>query len=329
MLLGGCAGGGYDPAAIRPVYVPRNSPSPVPVPRRKPSLAAVQARAREASGGRTTVTAGQTLYGISRIYGVPLRDLISTNGLRAPYTISVGQTLRLPSPGVYTVKRGDTGYSISRRFGVTVSSLMRVNRIGPPYTLSIGQTLRLPGGAAETSFASASKPPSRSSRPPSGTTRQGPRAKPTPPQSSERVTTPRTPPPRTSSRFAWPTTGRLASRFGPKEGGLHNDGINILARAGSPVKAAEDGVVVYASNALQGYGNLLLIKHADGYITAYAHNERLLVPEGKRVKRGEVIARVGRSGGVSEPQLHFEIRRGRRALDPLSLLERQTAALLP
>ncbi|RMB05022.1 LysM peptidoglycan-binding domain-containing M23 family metallopeptidase [Eilatimonas milleporae] len=320
----GSAPGRVNPADIKPVYQVRNAPVPVPYPAVKPKVSAVQARARKASGGRITVARGDTLYSLSRRYGVPLRGVVAANGLAPPYRLAVGQRLRLPAPAVHTVRKGETGYSISRRYGVTVSSLMRENSIRPPYTLAIGQTLRLPGGAGTASktvktVATPSASPSASS----GPSRSKP-ASTTPPTRTESQRVPgvkATPPPRAGARFGWPVKGRIASRFGPRAGGIHNDGINILARQGSPVRAAESGVVVYASNALQGYGNLLLLKHDGGWITAYAHNERLLVQAGQQVTRGDVIARVGRTGGVSEPQLHFEIRKGRRALDPLGYME--------
>lgn len=318
LMLAACGGGGYDPASIQPTFQARNTPVPTPTPKYKPNFKTVQDRARTRAGGRIQVQAGQTLYAISRAYGVPLRDLISVNGLRAPYSLAIGQTLRLPSARVHTVKRGDTAYSISRRYGVTLSGLMRVNDIRAPYTLSVGQKLRLPGGAAPTASVSGS-----SAATPNGVGSARPQA--TPPRRGRSVAITQ-PPPRTSARFAWPTRGQIASRFGPKEGGQYNEGINILASQGSPVRAAEAGVVAYASNQLAGYGNLLLIRHADGFVSAYAHNERILVRTGQQVRRGDVVARVGKSGGVREPQLHFEIRKGRRALDPLDYLEQRTAS---
>ena len=114
--------------------------------------------------------------------------------------------------------------------------------------------------------------------------------------------------------------------YGPKKDGLHNDGINIAAPRGSPVRAADNGVVAYVGNELRGFGNLLLIKHANGWMTAYAHNEAILVGRGARVKRGQTVARVGDSGSVVSPQLHFEIRRGIRAVDPAKLLGPRQAA---
>jgi murein DD-endopeptidase MepM/ murein hydrolase activator NlpD len=109
-------------------------------------------------------------------------------------------------------------------------------------------------------------------------------------------------------------------KYGPTPGGTQNDGINIKAAEGTPVLAADAGTVAYAGNELRGYGNLVLIKHADGWMTAYAHNSKLLVTRGQKVQRGQVIAHVGTSGAVSEPQLHFEVRRGSRALDPMDYL---------
>lgn len=127
-------------------------------------------------------------------------------------------------------------------------------------------------------------------------------------------------PPRSGRTFSWPVRGRILSTFGPKADGLHNDGINISARAGAPVIAAENGIVVYAGNELRGFGNLLLVRHAGGWITAYAHLDRTLVDKGQRVSRGQAIGTVGSSGGVSQPQLHFEIRQGTQAVDPAKFL---------
>lgn len=125
---------------------------------------------------------------------------------------------------------------------------------------------------------------------------------------------------RDDQTFLWPVTGKVVSEFGPLSDGLHNDGINIAAPRGTPVRAAENGVVVYAGNELRGFGNMLLIRHADGFVTAYAHNESLLVERGDTVERGQIIARVGSSGNVDSPQLHFEIRVGTDAVDPREYL---------
>ncbi|MGO1117435.1 peptidoglycan DD-metalloendopeptidase family protein [Rhodovibrionaceae bacterium A322] len=130
------------------------------------------------------------------------------------------------------------------------------------------------------------------------------------------------PPARSSTRFAWPVNGSILTPYGPQAGKLHNDGINITAPKGTPILAAENGVVAYVGDGLRGFGNLLLVKHADGWVSAYAHADSLSVKRGQVVRRGQPIGRVGRSGSVSRPQLHFELRKGTRAMDPLRLLEK-------
>jgi murein DD-endopeptidase MepM/ murein hydrolase activator NlpD len=120
--------------------------------------------------------------------------------------------------------------------------------------------------------------------------------------------------------FRWPVQGRVITGFGPKPNGQQNDGINLAVPEGTPVKAAEDGVVAYAGNELKGYGNLVLVRHPNGYVTAYAHASELLVKRNDQVKRGQVIARAGQTGNVSSPQLHFEIRKGAAPVDPTQFL---------
>ena len=123
-------------------------------------------------------------------------------------------------------------------------------------------------------------------------------------------------PARSSSKFLSPVKGEIISSYGPKKGGLHNDGVNIRAARGSAVKAAENGVVVYAGNELKGSGNLILVRHADRWMTAYAHLDGVSVKRGDVLKRGQVIGTVGSTGSVDSPQLHFEVRRGTEALNP-------------
>jgi murein DD-endopeptidase MepM/ murein hydrolase activator NlpD len=120
--------------------------------------------------------------------------------------------------------------------------------------------------------------------------------------------------------FYWPVRGKLLSAYGPAATGTHNDGLNIAAPEGTDVAATESGVVAYAGDELRGYGNLILIKHADGWVSAYGHNKEMLVHKGDHVRRGEVIAKVGTTGGVGQPQLHFELRQGTKAIDPLDHL---------
>ena len=257
--------------------------------------------------GMHTVVRGNTVYAISRLYGAPVRSIIESNRLEPPYTLKVGDRLRISAPRRHTVVKGDTVYSLSRHYNVPMSELTRANGIAPPYTISVGRELSIP---------SAGVMPT-----PKTTPAQAPPKAPTKPQ----IAALPKPPPRSGKLFLWPVRGKIVARYGQQRSGSHNDGINIAASRGSKVLAAENGVVAYAGNELRGFGNLLLIKHADGFMTAYAHNGRLLVARGQKVKKGQTIAVVGSSGSVATPQLHFEIRKGRKAVDPVRYLPRQTA----
>ncbi|WP_349360810.1 M23 family metallopeptidase [Stappia sp.] len=123
-------------------------------------------------------------------------------------------------------------------------------------------------------------------------------------------------------RFRWPARGRIISEFGTKPGGTRNEGINLALPEGADIKSAEDGTVIYSGNELKGYGNLVLVRHADGWVSAYAHNSELLVKRGDAVQRGQVIAKAGSTGSVTQPQLHFELRRGNKPVDPMRYLAR-------
>ena len=129
-----------------------------------------------------------------------------------------------------------------------------------------------------------------------------------------------------AGRMLWPVRGVVVSDYGPKPGGLQNDGINIAAPRGTAFRAAESGVVIYAGNELRGFGNLLLLRHEGGYVTAYAHADELAVRRGDQVRKGQTIGRVGSSGNVTGPQLHFEVRRGTQAVNPIEYLGSQASA---
>ena len=259
------------------------------------------------------VQRGDTVYRISKKFGVPIRNIINDNQLSPPYRLQIGDQIRITrfvGAANHTVRKGDTLYSISRQNHVSVSALARLNNVKAPYRIRIGQILRLPKNrqVASNQYSKLRGTPKTSK------TRR-----------SKKVPELRAPL-RTSSRFLWPVRGKIISRFGKKKGGLYNDGLNIAAAAGSPVRAAENGVVAYGGSELAGFGNLILIKHSGGYVTAYAHNSVLLVKRGQTVRRGQIIAKVGSTGAVARPQLHFEIRKGRRSVNPLRHLVRRTAA---
>jgi murein DD-endopeptidase MepM/ murein hydrolase activator NlpD len=208
---------------------------------------------------------------------------------------------------------------------VEVSTLARLNHLNEPFGLRAGQALDLPPSIApperSASLPPASEPEASAPRAVAPAAPRAPPAKPAAAPAAPKALAPA--PPKSASggpSFAWPLEGRILESYGTGPAGTHNDGINIAARAGEPVRAAEAGLVVYAGNELRGYGNLVLIKHRGGYMTAYAHNARLLVKRGQSVKRGQAIATAGSTGSVRTPQLHFEIRQGTRALDPIGYL---------
>lgn len=265
------------------------------------------------------VRQGETLYAIARRFQVPLRDLIEFNGIAAPFKVLAGRRLKLPTAREHVVKKGETVYGVSRRYGIDMTALVKLNGIQPPYRISIGRRLRIPGSTlgGKRIVARAVEPPKHLwQRPPDR--RGAKKSKPAPRKRAPVAV----PPPGKGRKFAWPLRGRVIASFGPHGGGLHNDGINIAARKGAPIRAAAEGTVAYAGNELQGFGNLLLIRHSGGWMTAYGHAAKLTVRRGQRVRRGQTIGRVGSSGNVSSPQLHFEIRRGEAVVNPARYLSR-------
>lgn len=266
---------------------------------------------------RHVVARKETVYGISRRYGVPLRSVIDANDLAPPYALRIGQRLLIPVQRQHVVAKGDTVYSIAKRYDVELSELVRLNRISPPYTIKPAQRLVLPDSRPP---ASVVDPMVTQAAAPAGKTLGAVR-----PANAAPAAIPQ-PPPRAGTKFLWPVKGRVILGYGPKQDGLHNDGINIKAPRGAPIRAAENGVVAYVGNELRGFGNLVLLKHADGWVTAYAHTDQVLVRRGDKVRRGQTIGRVGSTGNVASPQLHFEVRKGTEAVDPIRLLASQTAA---
>jgi murein DD-endopeptidase MepM/ murein hydrolase activator NlpD len=287
---------------------------------------AAEDAAKVPPGGTVIVRQGDTVFALARRHNVTVRSLIDGNQIAPPFVLRPGEPIILPRAIFHTVDRGETLYGISRQYDVDTFVLARANDLSAPYHLMHGQKLRIPtdkGRRAGTAVAMAdpkkiapdNRPASTDSGASVDTVTWG---------SNEDIKARNNPiptsPPRSAQSFAWPLSGRVISSFGPKEGGRHNDGINIAARRGEMVRAAENGIVIYAGNELKGFGNLLLIRHADRWITAYAHNDKLLVRRGDWVRRGQSVARAGSTGGIDSPQLHFEIRRGTQAVDPMPLL---------
>ena len=258
----------------------------------------------------------------------PPQTRIASNTPTVPSGAPIGspRSTLAPASSVHTVAAGETLHSIARLYGKPVMALAKANNIRPDTMVRIGDRIVIPDvrqSAATPARAARRNPPRRRpqvrcSRPRNPRTA---RASPTPaaqtvPQSAVKTAEPAGGLP----SFRWPVRGRVIAGFGPKPNGLQNDGINLAVPEGTPVKAAEDGVVAYAGNELKGYGNLVLVRHSNGFVTAYAHASEIMVKRGDEVKRGQVIAKSGQTGNVTAPQLHFEIRKGSTPVDPAQYL---------
>jgi murein DD-endopeptidase MepM/ murein hydrolase activator NlpD len=255
---------------------------------------------------------------------------IASTPATVPATTPVGppRTVLARAASVHIVVPGETLHSIARLYAKPVMMLAKANNIPPDAMLKVGDRVTIPGGGP----AVASAPPAAPVAPavPRGEATVGSIAA-ADSTHSARLATPVAPEGEASAiktaepagglpSFRWPARGRVIAAFGPKPNGLQNDGINLAVPEGTPVKAAEDGVVAYAGNELKGYGNLVLVRHGNGFVTAYAHASEIMVKRGDPVKRGQVIAKAGQTGNVTSPQLHFEIRKGSTPVDPSQYL---------
>ncbi|WP_431203420.1 peptidoglycan DD-metalloendopeptidase family protein [Bradyrhizobium betae] len=240
---------------------------------------------------------------------------------------------------MHFVNRGDTLASIARKNRISSAELARANGLDPSAKLKLGTRLTVPGAKA----VAVAAPVAPVTAAPVAGTLQPVAAAPAPATRMAAVAAPvqsarlaqatanvEEKPAETQAKaaeatgalptFRWPVRGKVVTSYGAKTNGKSNDGINLAVPEGTPIKAAEDGVVAYSGNELKGYGNLVLVRHSNGYVTAYAHASELMVKRGDTIKRGQVIAKSGQSGEVASPQLHFEIRKGSSPVDPLQFL---------
>jgi murein DD-endopeptidase MepM/ murein hydrolase activator NlpD len=296
-------------------------------------------------GSAVTVGYGETVDSIARRHGVPASAILQTNGIRDAAQIRPGQRLVIPrhvtngtqtasrasSPvvggKVHVVKSSETLMSISRRTGVSLTALARANHLQTSSRLSVGDRLTIPYGGNDVASAyPASAPQAAQERPAPlqkvaslaavHTANVAKEDQPQKPDAAVKTAEPNGAMP----SFRWPVRGRVIAGFGSKPNGTQNDGVNLAVPEGTPIKAADDGVVAYAGNELKGYGNLVLIRHANGFVSAYAHASEIMVKRGDTIKRGQVIAHAGQTGNVTSPQLHFEIRKGSTPVDPTQYL---------
>jgi murein DD-endopeptidase MepM/ murein hydrolase activator NlpD len=335
------------PEPERPAY---HSPTPAEPPRPKPEPVRLVATGKvvEAKGmfRDYTVAKGDHLDLIVRDLGVSRASLIAANHLTKPDSLKPGQHLKAPISKVYVAEAGDSIEAVARRFEISASDLADLNVLPQNHKVRPGEQLALPenyhdrGPVPAPAFA----PPSRTYVagrvwPPKGYTppawARGPlvgvgngsgqaypsiSGPPAPSLNDAQITA------AGRGRFVWPVRGVIMETFGVKDVGRRNDGIDVRAPEGSSVHAAADGDVVYAGDQVPGFGNLVLVKHADGWVTAYAHLSKVGVKMRERVTRDQEIGQVGQSGGVSEPQLHFEVRYApnpmekAKPIDPLLVL---------
>ncbi len=345
---------GYTPPAPAYNQAPRQQAYNAP---------AVAPSYQPAQSGSITVQPGQTMYSLARANGLTVSQLAGANNISAPYTLSVGQRLVVPgaaspvspqptvqnasapvqhtaanlapqqSGGSHVVRPGETLYSLSRTYNVHPHEIARANGLSTNAGLNVGQRVTIPGAGARSSSPIANSAPT--SLPQQDlAARQPVQAAPQPlPGQVESQRQPVTEQVTMeaddgngSGIFRWPVKGRVISKFGSKPNNTKNEGINIAVPEGTAVRAAEAGVVAYAGNELKGYGNLVLIRHQNGWVTAYAHNKELSVKRGDTVRRGDVIAKAGQTGSVTSPQVHFEVRQGATPVDPMKYLTSQTAS---
>ncbi|MGI8724001.1 MAG: peptidoglycan DD-metalloendopeptidase family protein [Methyloceanibacter sp.] len=250
------------------------------------------------------------------------------------------QSAPAAKPGLttaYRVERGDTPSLIADKFGVSERSIMERNGLARADRLQVGQKLLIPGAKKQPPRKTvAAREPDPAPAPKQTTPAPDVAASPeviggdpNKPASNARVASVDqlpAPDPMSGNSFRWPVQGRVISGFGTKPDGGHNDGINVAVPQGTPVKAAENGVVAYSGSELKGYGNLVLIRHSNNWVSAYAHNEELLVKRGDKVRRGQIVAKAGATGSVSQPQVHFELRKGSRPIDPTKFMNNMAAS---
>jgi len=264
---------------------------------------------------------GDTVYRLSRRFGLPPKRIIRVNRIKtAGYKLYPGQKLLLPRAGK-APRRQATNSVVARALHPPrtqrKSAPMQTHAMALPREVVKAPKIVKRKAAVEKPTLAKKRPAKiQKASIPEPPPAVKPRARPE--NRTARLTTS----PARAGAFLWPVDGKLLSSYGSKGGGLYNDGINIAARLGTPVRAVETGVVAYAGNELKGYGNLLLIRHKGGWVSAYAHNSRIMVSKGQVVRRGQMIAKVGQSGAVDKPQLHFELRRGPDAVNPLKHLKK-------
>ncbi|MDP3907902.1 M23 family metallopeptidase [Novosphingobium sp.] len=249
------------------------------------------------------VKPGETLGGIANRVEVPRLLIIEANGLKAPYLVRIGQKLVIPRRRTHTVKDGETGFGIALDYGVPWPAIAAANGLDSKAAVKAGQKLAIPtlikGAATPAPVASAVPEPE-------------PTASATP--------TARLPPDTKAPRFAWPHGGKVRREFSPRGKSGWHDGIDLTADKGDAVRAAAAGKVIFAGQGPKEYGLTVIVYHTGRWTTTYSFLDKITVKDGEAVKQGERIGLAGETGLATSPQVHFEVRRNRVALDPVDYL---------
>jgi murein DD-endopeptidase MepM/ murein hydrolase activator NlpD len=303
-------GGGYapPPQPSRPPQQTYTAPPPIAptsdAPREEEVTAlsawALQPNENDPLRSPRTHTVGrnESLYDIAVHYQIPIQSLIEQNRLEPPYALSPGRVIELPPPRIHVVASGESFEQIAEMYSMDHRSLALLNRMREPYVVRAGEQIVLPALPGAWREDAPAPPPPPFIQP-----------DPAPPAGGRA----------SQARFAWPVRGEVVTRFGPQAGGRRLDGIEIAAAEGAAISAAEEGDVVYAGSDVPGYGALVLLRHADGYVTAYGYARRAVVREGQHVRAGQTLAEVGRAASGRSLML-FQVRQGAQAVDPAPLL---------
>lgn len=342
-VLAACIPQGSGPRSVEPRYAAPAAPSRAvdrvrELPAPPPAWEARQASADGRAVATTTYTvrSGDTLRVIADRTGAGSEAIVRANAMVAPFIVHPGQQLTIPGGRYHLVRSGETGIAIARAYGVPWQQVVAANALTDPYILRTGQRILIPGGVTAAAPGSPSNAATRAARftlniedivtggEPAIAANAAPvRAQPTPSRPLASTAAVAAPPP-VRGGFQWPATGNLLSRFGRGQSGERNDGIKIGVPVGTPILAANDGVVIYAGSEVPALGGLVMLRHSNGLITVYGHASELLVQRGQTVNRGQAVALSGDSGFAPRPQLHFEMRQGRDPIDPLTRLPART-----
>ena len=309
-----------EPVAEKPkAEAPKPQPEPKAEPKKEvkvekkpePKVEAPRKTTTRVDVEHITVAPGDTLYSLSRKYSIPVNDLAVMNNLNAPFALYAGQQLKVPDLSTAPVRTAQTVAT-------------KPQKADPAPVAK--ETPKPKAEQKQPAPKQSAKQPVKQEKPVQKPAQKTDK-KQQPTQTAKTKTTTSTAKKpaimaRSSSRFSWPVRGKILSNYGAKNNGLFNDGINIGAVRGSSVLAAENGVVAYAGNEVKGMGNLVIIQHSDGWMTVYAHMDSMLVRRGSRVGVGQKIGTVGQTGKVDKPQLHFEVRKGTKAYNPIQYLKK-------